>query len=160
MRACKNAAKRRIEYRRAQRLKNLPKTRNNPTQPHAAAQQPHRQQPPKPTPKKPKPATKHQRQRPQPETPKSCKFTKNFSKKVRKHIHQVRKRNPNCVDDIPTPGKGGVEAIKNIIKKRVAQGGGRWSTYAGEPALFYKDGGVVYVLKENGAFWTILKNKE
>ena len=85
-------------------------------------------------------------------------FSKNFPKKVRKHIDQVRKRYNSHIDKIPSPNKGGIETVKNIIKNRVAQGGGYRSSYASQPAFFYKDGNVVYVFKENGEFWTILKN--
>ena len=88
----------------------------------------------------------------------SSSFSKNFPKKVRKHIDQVRKRYNGHIDKIPSPNKGGIETVKNIIKNRVAQGRGYRSNYAGQPAFFYKDGNVVYVFRENGEFWTILKN--
>lgn len=82
---------------------------------------------------------------------------KNVNTKIRKHIDQVRKRG-DVVDDIPTPGKGGIERVQEIIRDRVAQGGGRPTTYAGEAATAFDDGGVTYILRENGEFWTILKN--
>ncbi len=85
-------------------------------------------------------------------------FGENFSKKVRKHIDQVRKRYEGTVDDIPSPGKGGIDRVQQIIMERIAQGGGYAGTYAGEPATFYTDGGVVYVVRESGEFWTILRN--
>ncbi len=51
-----------------------------------------------------------------------------------------------------------MEKMIDIIKKRVDKGGGYKSTHAGEPAVFYEDGKVIYVIRENGEFWTILKN--
>jgi len=87
-------------------------------------------------------------------------FGKNFDKKVRKHIDQVRKRNDKQIDKIPSPNKGGAEKVKEIIQKRVSEGGERRSTFAGEPAIFYEDGDVSYVFRENGEFWTILKNSK
>ncbi len=54
--------------------------------------------------------------------------------------------------------KGGIEKVQEIIKNRISQGNGYKSTYAGEPADFYPDGKVTYVVRESGEFWTILKN--
>jgi hypothetical protein len=71
----------------------------------------------------------------------------------------VRWRHLGIKENIPKSDKGGFEMVKGIIKKRVAQGGGYQSTYAGEKAIFYKDGGVTYVFRLNGEFWTILVNK-
>lgn len=82
---------------------------------------------------------------------------KNVDKKIRKHIDQVRNRG-DVVDDIPSPGKSGIERVQEIIRQRVAQGGGRPTTYAGEAATAFEGGGVTYILRENGEFWTILKN--
>ncbi len=84
-------------------------------------------------------------------------FGKNFGKKIRKHIDQVRKRG-DVVDNIPSPGKGGIERVEQIIKERVANGGGRITTYAGERAIAFEDGGVTYILRKGGEFWTILSN--
>jgi len=88
----------------------------------------------------------------------AVRFGDNFPKKVRKHIDQVRKRYDGIIDDIPSPGKGGLDRVQEIITKRISQGGGYPSTYAGEAATFFKDGNVVYVVRESGEFWTILKN--
>ncbi|MBL4661912.1 MAG: hypothetical protein JKY19_16250 [Alcanivoracaceae bacterium] len=85
-------------------------------------------------------------------------FGNNFNKKVRKHIQQVRNRTNGVIDDIPSPGKGGADVVKNIIKQRVLKGVGYVSKFAGETAQFFPDGNVVYVFRENGEFWTILKN--
>ncbi len=85
-------------------------------------------------------------------------FGKNFEKKVRKHIDQIRKRYDGQIEDIPSPSSGGTDVVMEIIKRRIAQGGGYMSTYAGEAATFFVDGNVVYVLRESGEFWTILKN--
>ncbi|MBI1325749.1 hypothetical protein GC170_21520 [bacterium] len=84
-------------------------------------------------------------------------FGDNFAKKVRKHIDQVRNRGP-VKDPLPSPGKGGIEEIEKIIRKRVADGGGRLTTYAGEQAVAFEDGGVTYMFRPNGEFWTILVN--
>jgi hypothetical protein len=82
-------------------------------------------------------------------------FGKNFDKKVRKHIDQVRNRGP-VKENTPSPGKGGTERVQEIIQQRVARGGGRATTYAGEPAVAFEDGGVTYIFRRNGVFWTIL----
>jgi hypothetical protein len=84
-------------------------------------------------------------------------FGENFAKKVRKHIDQVRHRGP-VREAIPSPGKGGIERVARIIRDRVAKGGGRATTYAGEAAVAYEDGGVTYILRTDGEFWTILGN--
>jgi len=84
-------------------------------------------------------------------------FGKNFDKKVRKHIDQVRNRGATK-EDIPAPGRGGIERVQEIIRERVARGGGRATTYAGEPAIAFEDGGVTYIFRRNGEFWTILGN--
>ena len=84
-------------------------------------------------------------------------FGDNFAKKVRKHIDQVRNRGP-VKDPLPSPGKGGIEELKKIIRKRVAEGGGRLTTFAGEPAIAFEDGGVTFMFRPNGEFWTILGN--
>jgi RHS repeat-associated protein len=84
-------------------------------------------------------------------------FGKNFEKKVREHIDQVRRRNGGR-EDIPRPSKGGAEAVERIIRERVARGNGRAGTYAREQAIFFEDCGVSYVFRTNGEFWTILSN--
>jgi hypothetical protein len=40
----------------------------------------------------------------------------------------------------------------------VAQGAGRATTFAGESAVAFEDGGVTYIFKSTGEFWTILGN--
>ena len=85
-------------------------------------------------------------------------FGENFDKKVRKHIDQVRKRYDNEIERIPSPNKGGAKRIREIIKERIARGGGRPSTFSGEPVTIFEDGKVVYVIKKDGQFWTILRN--
>ena len=82
---------------------------------------------------------------------------KNFVKKVRKHIDQVRNR-VTPPEDIPSPGKGGIKRVAEIIHERVAKGGGREATYAGETVVAFEDGGVTYIFRSNGEFWTILGN--
>ncbi|MGZ3302362.1 MAG: hypothetical protein ACXVCF_18945 [Isosphaeraceae bacterium] len=82
---------------------------------------------------------------------------KNFEKKVRKHIDQVRNR-VTPPEDIPSPGKGGIKRVAEIIHERVAKGGGREATYAGETVVAFEDGGVTYIFRSNGEFWTILDN--
>ena len=89
--------------------------------------------------------------------PTQVSFGKNFDKKVRKHIDQVRNRGP-VKDPIPSPSQGGAASVRKIITDRVAKGGGRRTTYAGEDAWAYEDGGVTYILRMNGEFWTILGN--
>jgi hypothetical protein len=84
-------------------------------------------------------------------------FGKNFEKKVRKHIDQVRNR-VTPPEEIPSPGNGGFERVAGIIQERVAEGGGRETTYAGESAVAFEDGGVTYIFRPNGEFWTILGN--
>jgi hypothetical protein len=84
-------------------------------------------------------------------------FGENFAKKVRKHIDQVRSRGPTR-EAIPSPAKGGVERVRRIIQDRVAQGVGRATTFAGEAAVAFEDGGVTYIFKATGEFWTILGN--
>jgi hypothetical protein len=49
-------------------------------------------------------------------------FGENFAKKVRKHIDQVRNRGP-MREAIPSPGRGGIERVQQIILDRVAQAG-------------------------------------
>ena len=82
---------------------------------------------------------------------------KNFEKKVRKHIDQVRNR-VTPPEDIPSPGKGGIKRVAEIIHERVAKGGGSEATYAGETVVAFEDGGVTYIFRSNGEFWTILGN--
>jgi hypothetical protein len=84
-------------------------------------------------------------------------FGKNADEKIRKHIDQVRNRGP-LQESIPKPGQGGIDRVKEIIRDRVAQGGGRATTYAGEQAIAFSDGGVTYMFRPNGEFWTILRN--
>ncbi len=84
-------------------------------------------------------------------------FGKNFEKKVRKHINQVRNR-LGTKEEIPSPGKGGAEKVQQIIQDRISQGGGYAGRYAGEKVTFFEEGKVVYVVRENGEFWTILNN--
>jgi len=84
-------------------------------------------------------------------------FGDNFAKKVRKHVDQVRNRGP-ALEAIPSPAKGGIERIQQIIRDRVAQGGGRATTFAGEAAVAFEDGGVTYIFRSTGEFWTILGN--
>jgi hypothetical protein len=69
------------------------------------------------------------------------KFGSNFLTKVRKHIQQMRWRGP-VKDPIPPPGKGGAERAHEIIPERVSQGGGIETTYPGEPAIKFVDGGI------------------
>ena len=61
-------------------------------------------------------------------------------------------------DSMPSPGKGGMEAVSRIIRERVAQGGWSATTYAGEAAVAFEDGGVTYIFRPNGEFWTSLGN--
>ncbi len=82
---------------------------------------------------------------------------KNFSKKARKHINQVRNRH-GTVEQISKLRKGGEKRLQEIIRTRVGQHGGRATTYAGERAIAYEDGGVTYIFRESGEFWTILSN--
>jgi hypothetical protein len=84
-------------------------------------------------------------------------FGENFAKKVHKHIDQVRSRGPTC-EAIPSPAKGGVERVRSIIQDRVARGAGRATKFAGEAAVAFEDGGVTYIFKTTGEFWTILGN--
>jgi hypothetical protein len=84
-------------------------------------------------------------------------FGENFAKKVRKHIDQVRNRGP-VREDIPSPGRGGLERVERIIRDRVARGAGRATAYAGEAAVAFEDGGVTYIFRTSGEFWTILGN--
>ncbi|MGB4708013.1 MAG: hypothetical protein WBH28_06095, partial [Fuerstiella sp.] len=85
-------------------------------------------------------------------------FGENVEKKVRKHIDQVRKRADGQIDRIPSPSQGGVDAVKNIIQERIAKGGGVKTTFGGQDVMSFNDGGVSYILKMDGTFWTILKN--
>lgn len=85
-------------------------------------------------------------------------FGKNVDKKIRKHIDQVRNRGP-VKEDIPSPGRRGIERVQEIIRQRVAQGGGRATTFADEPAIAFEDGGVTYIFRPSGEFWTILVNR-
>jgi hypothetical protein len=84
-------------------------------------------------------------------------FGKNFEKKVRKHIDQVRKRS-SPPEDIPSPGKGGTQRVEQIIRDRLAQGPGRDTTFAGEAVVAFDDQGVTYIFRLSGEFWTILGN--
>jgi hypothetical protein len=84
-------------------------------------------------------------------------FGENFSKKVRKHIDQIRNRG-STREAIPSPAKGGVERVRRIIQDRVAREGGRATTFAGEAAVAFEDGGVTYIFSATGEFWTILGN--
>lgn len=84
-------------------------------------------------------------------------FGENFPKKVRKHIDQVRNR-AGVRENIPPPGKGGIERVRQIVCDRVAKGDGRATTFAGEPAVAFADGSVTYIFRPNGEFWTILGN--
>jgi hypothetical protein len=84
-------------------------------------------------------------------------FGKNFMKKTRKHIDQVRNRG-SVPEDIPSPGNGGAERLVQIIRDRVAHGGGRDTIFADEPAVAFEDQGVTYIFRLNGEFWTILGN--
>ncbi|MGD0094705.1 MAG: hypothetical protein ABSE73_32750 [Planctomycetota bacterium] len=86
------------------------------------------------------------------------RFGLNFLTKVRKHIDQVRRRVPGKIERIPKPERGGAQQISEIIAGRVKKGGGRFTTFAGKRAIVYADGGVSYVFRENGEFWTILRN--
>jgi hypothetical protein len=51
-----------------------------------------------------------------------------------------------------------MEQVREIITGRVKEGGGRFTTFAGSRAIVYEDGGVSYVFREDGEFWTILRN--
>ncbi len=84
-------------------------------------------------------------------------FGENFVRKVRKHIDQVRSRGP-VKEAIPSPNKGGIERVEQIIRDRVARGAGRATSYAGEAAVAFEDGGVTYIFRTHGEFWTILGN--
>lgn len=84
-------------------------------------------------------------------------FGPNFAKKVRKHIDQIRNRG-TVKEEIPSPGKGGVERVEEIVRSRVAQGGGRVTTFADVPAIAFEDGAVTYIIHPDGRFWTILSN--
>jgi hypothetical protein len=85
------------------------------------------------------------------------RFGKNFDKKVRKHIHQVRHRK-DPPESIPAPSAGGIDQVREIIEQRVAKGGGRDTTFADQPAVAFEDGGVTYIFRPDGEFWTILGN--
>ena len=84
-------------------------------------------------------------------------FGRNFDKKVRKHIQQVRWRHGK-LEEIPEPGNGGSEKVAQIIQDRVTAGGGRETIFADMPAVAFEDGGVTYIFKVDGEFWTILGN--
>jgi len=88
--------------------------------------------------------------------PNQCSFGKNTDKKIRKHINQVRNRH-GYKQDIPSPGNGGNEMVRNIIRDRVRQGGAEYRPYSGQPAYRFHDGKVEYVIRPNGDFWTILR---
>ena len=88
--------------------------------------------------------------------PTQCSFGKNTDKKIRKHINQVRNRH-GVKQDIPSPGNGGNEMVRNIIRDRVRQGGAEYRPYSGQPAYRFHDGKVEYVVRPNGDFWTILR---
>jgi hypothetical protein len=85
------------------------------------------------------------------------RFGQNFAKKVRKHIDQVRNRGP-VREPIPSPAAGGIERVEEIIRDRVGRGGGRTTAFASDPAFAFDDGGVTYIFRPNGEFWTILGN--
>lgn len=85
-------------------------------------------------------------------------FGPNFAKKMRKHIDQIRNRG-SIREDIPAPGKGGIERVAEIVRDRVANGGGRSTTYADAPAVAYEDGAVTYIIHPDGEFWTVLSNR-
>lgn len=85
-------------------------------------------------------------------------FGQNFAKKVRKHIDQVRRRRP-VMEDVAPPGKSGIDRVEQIIRDRVALGGGRPTTFAGEAAEAFGDGNVTYIIRLDGTFWTILSNQ-
>lgn len=84
-------------------------------------------------------------------------FGQSFPKKVRKHIDQIRHRGP-LKENIPAPGKSGIAHVEQIIRDRVALGGGRPTTFAGEAAVAFEDGMVTYIIRQDGMFWTILSN--
>jgi hypothetical protein len=84
-------------------------------------------------------------------------FGENFPKKVRKHIDQIRNRGP-VREGILAPGKSGIKRVEEIVRERVAQGGGRATTFAGAPALAFEDGAVTYVTHPDGRFWTVLSD--
>lgn len=48
--------------------------------------------------------------------------------------------------------------MREIIEKRVAQGGGKDTTFADQSAVAFEDGGVTYIVRPDGEFWTILGN--
>jgi hypothetical protein len=83
-------------------------------------------------------------------------FGKNFDKKVRKHIDQVRKRH-GVKEDIPEPGRGGIGRVEEIIRARVAQGGGVLEKWAGEDVIAFYDGAIKYIFRLNGEFWMIVR---
>lgn len=85
------------------------------------------------------------------------RFGTNFEKKVRKHIDQIRNR-VIPAENIPSPGRGGIKRVEQIIRDRVAKGGGSATTYAGDAAVAFEDGRVTYIFRPDGEFWTILKN--
>lgn len=85
-------------------------------------------------------------------------FGKNFAKKVRKHIDQIRHRGA-IKEDIPSPGSGGTQRVEQIIRDRVTQGGGRATTFADEPAIAFEDGAVTYIIRQDGTFWTVILNR-
>lgn len=84
-------------------------------------------------------------------------FGPNFPKKVRKHVDQVRNRG-SAKEFIPSPGKSGIDRVRQIVRDRVAMGGGQAITYADEPAVAFDDGAVTYIIRPDGEFWTILSN--
>ena len=81
-----------------------------------------------------------------------------FCKKVRKQIDQIPHRGP-VREDIPSPGKGGLERVEEIIRDRVAKGAGRPTTFADEPAVAFEDGAVTYIIRQDGTFWTVVSNR-
>jgi hypothetical protein len=85
------------------------------------------------------------------------RFGKNFDKKVRKHIDQVRNR-VSPPENIAAPSASGIDRVRRIIEDRVAAGRGRDTTFADEPAVAFEDGGATYIFRPDGEFWTILGN--
>lgn len=83
-----------------------------------------------------------------------CLWGKNWKKKIRKHIHQMRQQHPG----LPRAGRGGLEKARDLIDVRVAQGGGRATSFAGEAAIAYESGAYSIITKPDGTFWTVLGN--
>ena len=51
-----------------------------------------------------------------------------------------------------------MKRVEEIVRQRVASGGGRTTTFAGEPAIAFEDGAVTYLIHPDGRFWTVLSN--